>query len=71
MDPLAALALQGSPWAIVSLAVISLIRGWLIPRSTHREIVGQLERTIAKLEAAEVERAKQVSILLGRRDPGS
>lgn len=66
MDPLASLALQGGPWGLVGLVVVSLIRGWLIPRTTHREIVGRLENAIKALEATVAEREKQVGLLLSR-----
>lgn len=70
MDPLASLALQGGPWGLVGLVVVSLIRGWLIPRTTHREIVGRLENAIKALEATVAEREKQVGLLLARgKDP--
>lgn len=66
VDPLAALALQGGGWGLVSLTVVALIRGWIIPRTTHREIVSRLENAIKALEATVAEKDKQVSILLGR-----
>jgi hypothetical protein len=68
VDVLAELALKGGPWGLVGFAVLSLIRGWLIPRPTHREIVSRLENAIKALEATVAEKDKQVSILLGRRD---
>lgn len=71
MDPLASLALQGGGWGLVSLTVIALIRGWLIPRGTHREITGLLGQANAALEATVAEQKRQIDILmLGRtRDP--
>jgi hypothetical protein len=65
-DPLATFALQGGSWGLVGLVVLSLIRGWLIPRSTHQEIVAKLERAILKLEATVAEREHQVSALMTR-----
>lgn len=64
MDPLASLALQGGGWGLVSLTVVALIRGWLMPRGTHREIVRLLERANAKLEATVSELEKQRAIIM-------
>ena len=73
MDPLASLALQGGGWGLVSLTVVALIRGWLIPRRTHLQITGLLEKANQALEATVSEQKKQIEILmLGRtKDPVS
>ena len=68
MDPLALLALQGGPWGLVGLAVLSVWRGWLIPRSTHRERVADLKAAIDAQAKTIAERDKQIGILLGLRD---
>lgn len=64
MDPLATLALQGGGWGLVGLTVIALIRGWLIPRRTHREIVGLLEHATSTLEATVAEQKRQIATLM-------
>jgi hypothetical protein len=68
-DSLAQLAIQGGPWGLVSLCVVSILRGWLVPRRVHLDRVSDLKATIAALEATVAEREKQVSILLGRPVP--
>lgn len=64
-ESLAPLALQGGPWALVSMFVLSVLRGWLIPRWTHLERVGDLKDAIAKLERTVDEREHQIDLLLG------
>jgi hypothetical protein len=51
------------------LVVVSLVRGWLIPRRTHLDRVADLKAAIAALEETVHERETQISILLGRKDP--
>lgn len=64
--------LQITPGGLVALTVVSLIRGWLIPRATHGEIVRHLEDTIRAQKETICERDKQVAILLGQvREPAS
>lgn len=65
MDALAAIAVQGGPWGIVGLVVVSLVRGWLIPRSTHRERIGDYKAAAEDKDETIAELRKQVSILLG------
>lgn len=65
MDALAAIAVQGGPWGIVGLVVVSLVRGWLIPRSTHRERIGDYKMALKDKDVTIAEQRQQVSILLG------
>lgn len=59
-------AAKGGPWGIVALVVVSLIQGWLIPRRTHLDRVGDLKATITALEATVKEREQQIGVLLSR-----
>ena len=68
-DSLSAIALTGGPWTLVSLFVVSILRGWLIPRRTHQDRIGDLKAAIAALEDTVAEKDKQLSILLGRTGP--
>ena len=68
-ESLSAAALTGGPWTLVSLFVLSILRGWVIPRRTHQDRVSDLKAAIAALEETVVEKDKQISILLGRRVP--
>lgn len=64
------LAIQGGPWAIIALGVVSIIRGWLIPRTTHLDRVNDLKAAIAAKDATIAEQQHQISALLGRaREP--
>lgn len=63
------LAVQGGPWALVGIFVLSVFRGWLIPRRTHEDRVSDLKAAIAALEETVHEQKTQISILLGRKDP--
>lgn len=55
---------------ISGLVVVSIIRGWLIPRRTHLDRVADLKAAIAALEETVHEQKTQISILLGRaREP--
>jgi len=70
VDALAALALQGGPWGIIALVVVSLVRGWLIPRSTHRERIDDYKATIVAKDRTIAELQDQRDILLGKsREP--
>ncbi len=70
-DTVAVLA-QGGPSALLGLVILSIVRGWLIPKTTHEREIGYRERTITALEATVAEREKQIAILLGRlREPPS
>lgn len=59
---------QGGPWAlaalVITMVVTALVRGWLIPRSTHMDRVGDLKQTIARLEATVEVREQQINVLL-------
>ena len=68
-DSLSAVALQGGPWTLISLFVLSILRGWLIPHRTHQDRVSDLKAAIAALEETVAEKDKQISILLGRSVP--
>lgn len=71
-EVLGPLALQGGPWGLIALGVLSILRGWLIPRRTHMDRVGDLKAAIAALEATVQEQKGQIGILLGRvREPTS
>lgn len=65
------LASQVGPWGLALLVigsvVTALVRGWLIPRSTHLEIVALMNRTIVDREAQVAELKTQVAILVGSR----
>lgn len=50
----------------VSLVIIAMVLGWLIPLRTHREIVGLLNKANTTLEATVAEQKKQIDTLLGR-----
>lgn len=64
------LAVQGGPWALVGLCVVSIFRGWLIPRSSHLREIGYLEREARAKDATIVELKDQIKILAGSRDKG-
>lgn len=61
------LAIQGGPWGLVGLVVVSLIRGWLIPRTTHRDRIADYRAAIADKDATIAELRAQQAILLGAR----
>jgi hypothetical protein len=64
------LAIQGGPWGLIALVVVSLIRGWLIPRTTHLDRVNDFKAAIAAKDATIAEQKDQISALLGRaREP--
>lgn len=66
-DTLAALA-QGGPWALVALSVVSIFRGWLIPKSSHLREIGYLERESKAKDATIAELKDQMRILAGSHD---
>jgi hypothetical protein len=71
-DALLTAAATGGPWALVGLFVVSVFRGWLIPRATHLEIVGNLKMALADKDATITELRMQRSTLVGGvREPGS
>lgn len=53
---------------VSGLVVVSLVRGWLIPRRTHLDRVADLKAAIAALEETVHEQKTQIGILLGRKD---
>jgi hypothetical protein len=56
--------------SVLALVVTALVRGWLIPRRTHEDRVGDLRAAIKALEMTVGEQKTQISILLGgRKDP--
>lgn len=65
-DSLSTLAVQGGPLGLVSLCVVSILRGWLIPRRTHQDRVGDLKAAIAALEDTVSEQKQQIALLMGR-----
>lgn len=60
--------LPGLAIGAVALVITSLVRRWLIPRGTHKEIVALHKEAYAALEATVVELKQQIAILLGRKD---
>jgi hypothetical protein len=71
-DTLAPLAIQGGPSALLGLVIVSIVRGWLIPKVSHEREIAYRERTITALEETVAEQHKQIGILLGRlREPSS
>lgn len=71
VDDLRLLALNGGPWVLLALLVV---RGWLIPRWTHLQITGFMQRTIDAQKETIAERDKQIAIMLGsqrEREPPS
>lgn len=64
------LAARGGPLGlatfVVTLVVVSLIRGWLIPLSTHLRELGYREETIKDQKATIAELKHQRDVLLGQ-----
>lgn len=77
MDVFAAVAVQGGPWGIIALGVVSFMRGWIVSRKVHEDRVSDLKQRAEDYKAAweaekrtSEENRQQVSILLGRtREP--
>lgn len=76
-DVLGPIALQGGGWGLVGLAVLSVWRGWLIPRWWYEKQMAAMEKRIADKDAigqiwkeiAE-ERRDQIAALMGHvKDP--
>lgn len=66
------LAAQVGPSGLLTLVAVSLLRGWLVPRSQLLREIGYLERANQALEATVVEKDRQLQILLGHpREPTS
>jgi hypothetical protein len=63
------IAVKGGPWGLLTLVVLSLIQGWLIPLRTHLARVEDLKAAISALEATVREREQQIGILLSVRKP--
>jgi hypothetical protein len=68
-QPVGTAIAQGGPWGLLALVVISLIRGWLIPRSWHRDRIADYQRAVDALEATVAEQKQQIAVLLGARTP--
>jgi hypothetical protein len=62
--PLMQLVTGGGPWALIALTVVSVIRGWLVPRATVERERALLEQRIAELRSAHDTAAQQVTELL-------
>lgn len=65
--PWGTLLAGGGPWALLSLAVLSVIRGWLVPASTVALLMQRAEEWRTAWEKAEEARrvqAEQVTQLL-------
>lgn len=54
-----------TPGGALLLLGLSVVRGWLVPRSTHREFIQVLEKTIDDKNATIAEQRRQLAILLG------
>lgn len=59
----------GSGWAVVAVGVIWLLRGGIIPGSTHREILADRDRRIEKQEALIANLSEQNRVLLNSAIP--
>lgn len=57
-----------APTSLIGLTVVSLIRGWLIPRSWHRERIQDYKDTIAAKDATIAELKAQLAVLLGAKE---
>lgn len=65
--PWGALLAGGGPWAIITLVVISVIRGWLVPAATVTLLLARAEEWRQAWEKSEEARriqAEQVTQLL-------
>ena len=58
---------SGGPWALVGLVVVSLIRGWLIPRTTHSDRIADYKAAVKALEATVAEQKQTIAILTAAR----
>lgn len=72
-DSLGTLVVQGGFPTLTAVAILAVIRGWLIPRWTHLERIKDLKESRDDWKAAylseqkvSAEKDKQISILLGR-----
>lgn len=57
-----------TPFGVIGFTVLSLVRGWLIPRSWHRERVQDYKDTIAAKDAEIAELKAQRAVLLGAKE---
>jgi len=63
---------QAGPSGVVLLFVVSILRGWLIPRRVHLDRVADLKATIEAQQETIAEQKLQIGILLGRaREPAA
>ena len=65
-NSLGMLAVNGGPWGLVTFFVVSVWRGWLIPRSWHRERMADFKAANAALEDTVKEQNQQIALLVGR-----
>ena len=68
--------LDRGPWGLIALIVVSIIRGWLVPRWWHEREITRMEKRIADKEATGMiwkeiadERREQIATLMGVKDP--
>jgi hypothetical protein len=68
-----AAALEGGPWGLIALGVLSIWRGWWIPARMHEARIADLLARVEDHKAAAAawqrvaaERQEQIAILLGR-----
>lgn len=57
---------QGGPWGVIVFGVVSILRGWLIPRRVHLDRVADLKAAIDAQRETIAEQKQQIGILLGR-----
>lgn len=57
-----------TPFGVIAFVVLSLVRGWLIPRSWHRERIQDYKDTIAAKDAEIAELKEQRAVLLGAKE---
>lgn len=67
-DSIGTAVLSGGPWGIVGFGVLSLIRGWLIPRSWHLERIQDYKDTIKAQHDEIAELKSQRATLLGAKE---
>lgn len=62
----------GIGYAISLAAMFAILRGRLIPRSWHREVVERMDKALGDKDKTIAEQSQQIAILLGRdREPRS
>ena len=57
---------QTGPWGVIVFGVVSILRGWLIPRRVHLDRVADLKAAIDAQRETIAEQKQQIGILLGR-----